>query len=370
MSKLIRFIKKHIFLFIVFFIITMSSFITLNNIFVSSENLNSFNKRYSEYAVDLSINDGFDAIDLNSFLSFFYDKDESFLATGLGKSFDNQFSTAGLLKGENCKIKFLFIDGAEISYDEYINKENVAMIKESVFNALQNSGEIISIDEEIYFEIYGALYKIKGIFSDDNSSDLADIYINITSLTNNTNFSSELQDYYFRYDNNQNTSQVLKELSKSFNKVSFSISAIKKGQEAFVSAMEINKIYIISSILLILVSVLTVINISLYWIESQKKEFGIRKLVGGNNLDLIIDLIIKYISIAISAMFLGGVVYEISKYSNVFTIFINNTTTLISDIYSFIILTIIIFIIIVLVSIKPIITICKLQINEIIRGAD
>lgn len=368
--KLYKMLKKYWILFVVFFSITIFTFITLTNVLGYSKNLIENDQVYSENAVELSIRNSHEKIDLRGLIDFLNQNGDGFLSSALGPKLNNEFTVYGLYKGEGNKIKIPLTSGKDISNKDYVSKERVALLKDNILNLLKETDSIKEIDGEEYFKYCGQLYKIIGIMDSKKSDNFRDIYINIYSILDNENFSIKPEGYVFVYDSGKGTKENIKELANKYPDVELKMDELMKGQKALLASVGINRIYIIGTVLLIIVSILTVINITSYWIEAEKKEFGIRKLIGARNSQLILLLLYRYIIIAACAIIFGFSCFEILKVVGTLKEFIISKTSLAIDVLSMLVLTFIILLIVLIVLIKPVKKICMLQINTIIRGEE
>ncbi|NLK95150.1 MAG: FtsX-like permease family protein [Clostridiales bacterium] len=370
LSKISKLIKKYIILFIILFVISFVMLITSSNILgiykSNSKNNDIFSKSVIEIMVSMDSKD----ISMDKFLDFFKDKNKAVLIADIKQMLNDEFMIVGMYKGEDSDVKFPLVKGSEFSEENYKNKDKAIILKESVYHTLEE-GDLIEIENNKEFIKYlGEKYEIKGIIDSENGEGLKDAYVNIYSFLDSTVLDGSISQYTYTYDNGQVTREDIRELQSLSTKTIFTINELSKGEQVLNVSIKLNISFIISTILLIVVCLLTTINISVYWFSREKKEFGIRKLIGGNNISLIKMLFIRYVVISSIAVFTGFIFYEIIKKLRLFEKFMIINTSIFIDFISIIILMITLLIFVIIALIKPIISICKLEINSVIKGEE
>lgn len=367
--KVNKVIKKYWILFITFVAVTIISLITLTSVIRQYEAINNRSNNYSKDAVMLTMSSGFKEITLKDLLDYFKEKHNGYLEFDLQGITQDQYKVCGLYKGDNYKYDLNLSSGKDISYLEYCNDEPVALIKDDAFNKMQEKGYIKNLDGMDYIDYCGVSYKVKGVIDSKKSNVKGDVVINVYSIVNNKNFESGLRGYMFIYDSNEETRKDIKELCEKYDGVSFEINDLYKGKDALQQSIKVNSIYICGTALLLVVCIMSVINISVYWIESEKREFAIRKLIGGKNTHLVLLLFKRYVGIALLAIVSGFISFQFIKKINAVKMVLRGDINISVEIVSLIALAIIMFLIVLLVLIKPIYQICRIEINTILREA-
>ena len=181
---------------------------------------------------------------------------------------------------------------------------------------------------------------------------------------------STIFEYQYIYDNGENTRQDIKGLSLLSEQTQFSIVDLPRGMTALNDSLNINRTYVLSAVLLMIVCIITTINISGYWFNREKKELGIIKLLGGTNGNLIKVLFSRYIVISSFAILFGFALFEIIKHINILKGFSLFKTSIFFDLLSIVVLAIVLFLFVIIALIKPIINVNKMQINSVIKGEE
>lgn len=365
LKKMYKLVKHYFIFFCIFLTIILILFTTLSNVLGYYDQSKKYNKLYSDNAVELSATGGFEYITMKNFLDFSKSKGQFLSCTLMPKYNDNIVS--GLYLGDKNQVNIPLISGREFSQEDYDLGSNVALVKDTVVSELKKYSEV---NNNYYINYCGRDYKVVGIIDSEKCSIPNDIYINIFSILDNPNFDTSLRTYTFIYDSNELTKDDIKELSDIYSKVNFNISDLKKGEDILFDSININKVYIIATVLLLIVCILTIINISTYCINSEKREYGIRKLLGADNVKLTIFLFNRYIAIAITAMLSGFTFFEILKKSNILKFIIYMNTSFSVDLITLIVVSAILLLITIIVFIPTIIKVWKLEIATIIRGGN
>ena len=78
------------------------------------------------------------------------------------------------------------------------------------------------------------------------------------------------------------------------------------------SSISSNKLYIVVFLLILIISVINIILSLRYWVDSMRKEIGIRKCLGASNLSVLGLLIKKLSKYILLACLVGSVIYGIA----------------------------------------------------------
>lgn len=365
--KLIKLIKKYNILFVIFFVISVVMLVTLNNVLAVFNGINNTYSVYSKDAVQINVTKDSKDINLEEFLNYFSKKDECMVNGDINKLFNDKFSISALYKGKNSKNEFPLAFGEEFSIENYKNKDKVAILKDYVYDSLTSDNLVEKKDGKEYINYNGKLYEIIGIIDGSKAKESRDIYLNFYSLVEDN---STIFEYQYIYDNGENTRQDIKGLSLLSEQTQFSIVDLPRGMTALNDSLNINRTYVLSAVLLMIVCIITTINISGYWFNREKKELGIIKLLGGTNGNLIKVLFSRYIVISSFAILFGFALFEIIKHINILKGFSLFKTSIFFDLLSIVVLAIVLFLFVIIALIKPIINVNKMQINSVIKGEE
>lgn len=365
--KIIKLIKKYSVLFITFLVISVIILVTINNILTVFDVVNKSNSIYSKNAVKLNVSMDARDISLEELIDYFSKRDECVFIGNMSRLFDDKFTVNGIYKGENCKNKFTLISGREFSADNYKNKDKVAIIKDSIYDSLLSDNELELKDNKEYITYDGQLYEVVGIIDSDKDQESQDIYLNFYSLANDD---GSISQYNYIYDNGIDTREDIEKLSQLSSQTQFAVEDLSRGLKAFNESLDISRIYIISTLLLSIVCVITIINVSGYWFVKEKKRLGITKLLGGTNGNLIALLFGDYIKVSGISIIFGIIIFEIIKNIDTFKYVFQYRTSILFDVISVVVLSAFLFMFVIISLIKPIINVVKMEINTIIKGEE
>lgn len=365
--KLIKLIKKYNILFVIFFVIAVVMLITLNNVLSVFDYINNTYSVYSKYAVQIGVTMDLKDISLEEFLEYFSRKDKCIVIGEIHQQFNDKFSVSGLYKGNNCKNKFPLLSGREFSSENYKNRDKVVILKDYVYNSLISDNLIEEKYGNEYIKYNGELYEITGIIDSQKAQEGKDIYLNFYSLSEEN---AGISEYQYIYDNGNDTRQDIKELSSLSRETKFSITDLPRGIAAVKDSLNINKTYLLAITLLMVVCIITAINISGYWFNRERKELGIRKLLGGTNVNLVKVLFFRYIIISGFSILFGFVVFEVIKNIPIFKQISLSKASIMFNLISILLLAIVLFIFVIIALIKPVIEVSKMEINSVIKGEE
>ncbi|MCL2311067.1 MAG: hypothetical protein FWC41_07300 [Firmicutes bacterium] len=183
-------------------------------------------------------------------------------------------SAAGVFSNTNGYTPDL-ISGRGFTIDDFSNKTNTVLISESLLSMCANNGgkQYYSLNNQ-NFEIIGVYKKSTNLVNLDSS-----IYYNLNSENITRGFNSISGIYHI--DAKNKTIDIIQKidnlcsviLTKNPGKLHFS--------ENFKKALSTQKGSVLIFILIIAMVTLSSISISINWLESRRREFFIRKLVGG-----------------------------------------------------------------------------------------
>ena len=369
MVSIKRMIKKNKLLFIIFLIITLVIYICLNNVIGCFINLQESLTNYSQDTVSFEIEGAVNNISMKNIIDSVANE-KSFIEFNMKEKMEEEYMVSSMFRGEYSQMKIPLKDGRLFSLEDYKKHNFTMIVKDNVYDSLKEQNLINVSDGKEYIDYCGDKYEIIGIIDSDKANSYSDIYINIYSAIDNKKIIDTVSSYCFIYDCGKDTKSNLKRMSDMYQNIQIKITDIVNEQNPIVSSIDFNRIYVFAMILIMIISFITITNISTYWIREKTKELAVRKLVGAHNSSLAIMTMNTYLTVCILGMISGGIIFEVLKREGILKLFINYETKFSDDLIIFLVSLIILILFSLLILIKPIVKVCKLQINEVIRGED
>ncbi|HBJ1651353.1 hypothetical protein HYH38_16185 [Clostridium botulinum] len=360
--KLFKIINNYWILFTIFFCISFFSMVVFTGILNMSTTINGKSSIFSNDAIKLSIDSINEKIYLNDIIKIITENKYDFVQIELHNKYNDEFEVSAIYMGNDSEIKFPINNGSTFKESDFINNEKVALVKQEVYEQLKKDNNYS------FFEYCGEKYKVVGILDSKENKYLDDVYININSILDNKNITQDASYYKIICDSGEHTKNNIEKVISKYSNLKFTSDKLVKGDKAFINSINTNRVFIKSLFLLILVAIITIINITSYWINNEKQEFGIHKLIGGSNRDVQILLIKRFSTVLFIAMLLGCFGFETLKYRGVLKFFMIGESSIGMDILGFLGVLFSSIILGILVLIIPILKISALQINDIIKG--
>lgn len=340
MRKINRYIKKYSVLFITFFIINIFFIWILSNILSLEKNLKAKNSLLSENAKTIYFQ-GFDSLDKNNILKLFNDKKiilESILSYSDSKETPE---IKGVYYNYDIDKNYPLKEGRMFSVNEILNKEKVAIVSNDIKNNITDGN----------INVQGEKYKVLGVFDKDDKIKNT-IYINLDSKEVNLISRAITLDF-----KDGDISKLIEDIKNEANKsnVEVLISDPYGLNDPLEEALGENKIHIILGVLSSICLISTVINISTYWIDKEKAIIGIKSLVGGTKLDLIVRFYIEYILVILITIVISLITWTFVFREPIKDIWIIGTLIILNILVSTI------------AFITPLFKLCRLNINSIIK---
>ena len=184
------------------------------------------------------------------------------------------------------------IEGAYFNSDMVNSNEKIALIGKNFINETNKQGN------DRYIDINGINYKVVGVMGRKDSQSLwdNDIIVPFDSVPENAlNLYKDSLNYSFIFKKNGDTPykdvQTILDYSKEIDKNVKINLVIPRDLDALNAQFwnESRPVLILIGITLLL-AIVNVMHISYYWIFQRKKEIGIRKAYGANNLKIFLML--------------------------------------------------------------------------------
>lgn len=360
-----KWFKKQWIMFLAYYFISIFILITVMNVITIKSNL-SKSDIYSPNAVEIYVLNTKSKTKLEKFIEEIIIEDGDLLTINLPSDIDKSYSVCGVKVGQNYNFNISLVNGEKISIQELNKANNLAIVSENI------KEEIYNDEDGSYINYLGNIYRVIGISKSDNTaSKNAELYINLNTIYGNEKISQSALDYNYIYDSGIGTKNYIEKLKNRLlneEKIGIQYNMILKDIDLLMYSIKINKTFIICLVLLILVVMLTVLNILTYWMECEKKELSIRRLLGATKFQVALRIVKKYLVTTVTAMMLAVLSFEILKYFNMLEIFYIKQSKLINDLVSVIVL----FSILIITALIPISFIIgiifKLSINSAVRG--
>lgn len=254
----------------------------------------------------------------------------------------------------NKSIDIPVIKGRFLTSDDVKQNKRYIVIGKNIKKAL-------AIDTN-YININGSNFEIIGILGYNNRSSYLDdqFYICFTGLYDK-NLKLRNLGNSFIVDSNKSTIDNLKSSTANlFSKTELVHQTLTENTQD--SSSRITSAAMVT--LVIICMLINVINSSLYYVENKKKEFAIRKLLGGTNKQIAIKILFEYEIIATLSFIVAQIIYIAIVKSEKFHSFIGDRLFLKVSILSFLVI-VLISALLSLISIRKSL---KLQPAEILRG--
>lgn len=365
-----RIIKKSLTLFVIFFIISLIFLVVFNFIESMRDSLIKNNALFSNKFIRFqlqNINSDFTGTNLFKIIS---SEDGIVLGRGITIERDDKSNFEGteIYFNKNTYNKPPILNGRFFEQNDFEKDTHLVVIGKGLTDLLiSKENKRYLIYNNIYYEVIGIIgYKNKSSVYDDS------FFMNLSqaSLNNEKNLGSVI----WKFDNiNMNQDNSLNNIYKKLSKIDSRIQISKVDNSNVFNplreSLKINKSIIIIFIILLLVIFLDIINFSLQWAYSYKKEIGVRKAYGGTTTNIIIRFVKSYQIISIVACIIAILVYTIlDKYTSVIADlnFFNISTHI--DFISTITLIIFSLIVGLVVAVIPMKLILRIEANEIIKG--
>ena len=310
-DKTKKFIKKYWVLFLTFFIINIFIMIISLNIFSLEAQLKVTNSLFTENAKMIVFNNIKDR-DFEDLLEVTKGEQIVVEATLFQNNEKIKNPVSGLYYNYPLEKTYPIVEGRMFTIDEIKNKEKVSLVGYDLISEISDKNEIILDDEK---------YKVVGVIGAKNSSTLNDkIYINLSSVDFSLNNELITVDAKSS-DTIEITDKIYFALSKDQEYPSISIEEPNSITDPLDAAMGDNRIYIYITIFLIICLVATIINISYFWVENEKRIIGIKRLIGGTNKKLSISFYFEYQIVILLTLILAVIVFSILNKMNLFQLF-------------------------------------------------
>lgn len=195
--------------------------------------------------------------------------------------------------------KYPFLEGDYYTHDDIVNCSKVVVIGKDLRQYTNN------IDGQVYITINGERYFVKGIIGekDDVSPWDQNIFMPLTSIPDSCKeqlIKSKYLDFLI-YNHKKDIKDDFKSVIDNMEALNIEskITYKKINENGTFNSISQNKELSFISILVLLVTLISSINITTYWINKRKKEISIKKALGYTNFSISCTLILEILIINI-----------------------------------------------------------------------
>lgn len=253
-------------------------------------------------------------------------------------------------------------EGRFFTSDDFKNNEGVAVVGEEAYKKTYKKNGIT------YFPYENNEYRVIGILGFKNRQSVYDtqFYINLNYLIMNSPLNFIGSNVVLDSKNNLDLkfNEFINKLKNDSNTIEYNFGEDKRIKNPLINYIKDSYIFIALVVIIVVCLVLNTFSVTLHWIDSKKKEIGIRKALGGTNFKIASLILVEYQRIALLAFIAGLIVYIVIIKTNILKLF-NGDIYLNTTISTFLLLSLIGLI----TSIVPIRKAMKIQPSEVMKGA-
>jgi putative ABC transport system permease protein len=253
-------------------------------------------------------------------------------------------------------------DGRFFTSDDFKSNEGVAVVGEDAYKKTYKKNGIT------YFPYENSEYRVIGILGFKNRQSVYDsqFYINLNCLIMNSPLDFIGNNIILDSKNNADLkfNEFINKLKNDSNAIEYNFGEDKRIKNPLLNYIKDSYIFIGLVIAIVVCLVLNTFSVTLHWIDSRKKEIGIRKALGGTNFKIASLILVEYQTVSLLAFVAGLIVYIVVIKTNILKLF-NGDIYLNTAIITFLLLSLIGLI----TSIVPIRKSMRIQPSEVMKGA-
>lgn len=304
--------KNSFFIVALFFVLAIMSSLCISTLETAYRDNVTKNLLFSKYACNLNIKN-MQVEDFMEYLIF------NFEDSAISKDI-----SIGAFEGEAVLIKNFdydsprLIEGRFFSKEDFVSREPVMVANKTLvkhFGTINKNG-----NEYIFYN--GVEYKLIGIMGYQDKDTIYDYKFYINLLPYLASESPEnIEDEWSIYT--EDKSDLLKVTNSLKQNLNTQIEFLdnEESSNALVSIIRDYNMVMITLVVLFIVLFLNTASISVYWIDSKRKEIGVRKAFGARNFQIIKRLILEYMFFALLSFLAGLIVYIIIIKLNLLNLF-------------------------------------------------
>lgn len=296
--------KKSVYIFIIFFVITIFMALSISTIQSAIEDQLKLNDLTSKNAILFEIKNC-ERVSPNDFMKKLNDYDNIY--------FEKRGLNPGALNGnaiyfskfKNIENMYPMLKGEFFKEKSFLEDKPEAVVGKNVYDKCED------IDGTKYFQYLSINYKVIGVmgYEDRESKFDSNFLINFNSYLNAFD---NINNEGYMIDSAINTKKVYNDLDTDLKSLDGKVSMIEENNknrnpivESLIDSFEVLSVVLV----LIAVVFLNTFNICINWILSKSREISIKKALGGTNTKIILELVFEYLKITISACIFGSLVY-------------------------------------------------------------
>ena len=179
-------------------------------------------------------------------------------------------------------------------------------------------------NNKTYFIYDNIEYEVIGVMGFANRSSLSDLKftLNLNSYIEKHPLITDKSFVFYSYSNNNVFDDFISEIEKSSISINYELKSIKSVNNSIKNSLLMDgfNVTILLIILILLISV-NIINVTIQWVEKNRKAISIKKAIGATNSKILVELILNYQLISCISFIIGMIVYVIIIKTNVISIF-------------------------------------------------
>lgn len=305
--------RNSFFIVALFFVLAIMSSLCISTLETAYRDNVTKNLLFSKNARDLNIKN----VQIPDFMEYLmFDFEDSAIS--------KKNISIGAFEGEAILIKNFDYDSPKLIEGRFFNEEELVS-KEPVMvgnKTLVKHFGTISKNGNEYIFYNGVEYKLIGIMGYQDKDTIYDYKFYINLLPYLASESPEnIEDEWSIYT--EDKSDLLKVTNSLKQNLNTQIEFLDNEESSSVLASVIRdyNMVMITLVVLFIVLFLNTASISVYWIDSKRKEIGVRKAFGARNFQIIKRLILEYMFFALLSFLAGLIVYIIIIKLNLLNLF-------------------------------------------------
>jgi putative ABC transport system permease protein len=353
--------KHKIFILVIFFVVNLFISVAINTLESAYNNIAEMNMLQSKNSIGFEINNP-KGVSGKEFLNIIKSEKDIVLQKD-GLILGSYFGKA-IFFDSNSNFNLPLINGRFLTKQDFDENTKVAVIGKNLRNItfFKNGNEFLKYEKEDYLVV--------GILGHTNRSSNFDdfFFLSLGSLLpkyENLEFFNNL----WVVDNKNS------EVESSFNNLNSKVTKLNSNvtlnrtfvqtSKSYLEDLLSNRIFSLGlTAIVIVVLILNIVNATNFYIESKRKEIGVRKTFGATNFQIAKKILLDYEFQAVTAFFIAQIFYIILIKYNIAPLIFGDSVYFLSTFISFI------FILTIgsIVAAIPILKSFKLQPNQIIKG--
>ncbi|GKU77288.1 ABC transporter permease [Paenibacillus sp. L3-i20] len=353
--------KHKAFILIIFFIVSLFMSVTTNTLESAYKNIAEMNVLQNKNSISFEIL-GAKSISGTNFITAL-DAGDDIIIQKNGLILGPYYGKAIYLKSGH-SLQVPLISGRFVTSQDMGQGQKVAVIGKNLeyLTFMENDQEYIRYDDEDY-NVIGKLGH------SNRSSSFDDLFIlNLDQLLLKSDNLQYYSDLWTIYNLNSSTEESFYHLNNQIKNINNQTSLTQLNTQTSNSYLEellTNRLFSLSITgVIIILLLMNILNTTNFYIESKRREIGIRKAVGASNWNISVKILKDYISLAIVAYLIAQIVYIGVVRFKITPLIFGDSINLFSTTAGFVL----VLVVGCLVAVVPVVQSIRLQPNEIIKG--